>query len=194
VKLRRLIIATTNAGKVIEIRSALGSVPGWGLEHLPPGIPSIEETGSTFLENAILKAEHYSTFISDLTLADDSGLCVTALGGRPGVHSARYADSVNARIERVLTEMRSVPDDQRGAIFYCALAVARSGKIIWTVQQDVVGVIAHSPSGTEGFGYDPIFFLPDRGRTMAELSTDEKNRLSARGKALAELRKFLLTS
>jgi XTP/dITP diphosphohydrolase len=87
-----------------------------------------------------------------------------------------------------------VPDDQRGAIFYCALAVARSGRIIWTVQQDVVGVIAHSPSGTEGFGYDPIFVLPDRSRTMAELSTDEKNRLSARGKALAELRKFLVTS
>jgi XTP/dITP diphosphohydrolase len=191
---RRLIIATTNAGKVIEIRSALGEVPGWLLDAFPPGIPAIEETGDTFLANAIQKAERYSKFIDDSTLADDSGLCVTALGGRPGVHSARYAENPAARIQRVLREMESVPDTSRGAVFYCALAVAQYGKIIWTVQRDVSGVIAHSPSGTEGFGYDPIFLLPERSRTMAELSTEEKNRLSARGKALAELRKFLMAS
>jgi XTP/dITP diphosphohydrolase len=90
--------------------------------------------------------------------------------------------------------MQSVPEPQRDAVFYCALALARSGKIVWTIQQQVEGVIAHSPSGTEGFGYDPIFFLPDRGRTMAELDTAEKNRLSARGKALADFRKFLLVA
>jgi non-canonical purine NTP pyrophosphatase (RdgB/HAM1 family) len=179
---------------VIEIRSALGEVPGWFLDALPPGIPAIEETGDTFLANAIQKAEHYSKFINDWTLADDSGLCVTALGGHPGVHSARYAENPAARIQRVLREMESVPDTSRGAVFYCALAVAQYGKIIWTVQRDVSGVIAHSPSGTEGFGYDPIFLLPERSRTMAELSTEEKNRLSARGKALAELRKFLMAS
>ena len=190
--LQRLVIATTNAGKVIEIRSALGTLPGWLLEPLPAGIPEIEETGNTFLENAILKAEHYSKLTSDLTLADDSGLCVAALGGRPGVHSARYADSVTARIQRVLKEMQSVPDSDRTAVFYCALALARSGKIIWTVLKHVVGVIGHSPSGSEGFGYDPIFFLPERRCTMAELDTNEKNRLSARGKALADLRRFLL--
>jgi XTP/dITP diphosphohydrolase len=191
--LQRLVIATTNAGKVIEIRSALGAVPGWFLEPLPSSTPGIEETGDTFLENAILKARHYSTLIPDLTLADDSGLCVAALAGRPGVHSARYADSVSARIQRVLKEMHSVPDPQRNAVFYCALALARSGQIVWNVQEEVAGVIAHSPSGTEGFGYDPIFFLSEKGRTMAELHTNEKNRLSARGKALAHLRKFLLT-
>jgi XTP/dITP diphosphohydrolase len=190
--MQRLIIATTNAGKVIEIRSALGEVPGWYLDPLPENTPAIEETGSTFLANAILKAEHYSNLSPDLTLADDSGLSVTALGGRPGVHSARYAENAAARIQRVLLELNSLSDSHREAVFYCALALAKSGKIVWTVQQEVSGFIAHSPSGTEGFGYDPIFFLPEKQRTMAELNTDEKNRLSARGKALAALRKFLL--
>lgn len=189
--MKRLIIATTNAGKVIEIQSALGELPGWSLERLPSHIPLIEETGPSFLENAIQKAVHYSRLVPDLTLADDSGLCVAALGGRPGVHSARYADNSQVRIERVLREMESVPDDRRQAVFYCALALAEAGKIVWTVQCDVTGKIARSPSGTEGFGYDPVFRLPGLNRTMAELTTDEKNRLSARGKALAELRKFL---
>jgi XTP/dITP diphosphohydrolase len=191
--MKRLVIATSNAGKVVEIRSALGELPFWGLDILPPGIPPIEETGSTFLENAISKAEYYSEFVPDLTLADDSGLCVDALGGRPGVHSARYADTPPERIRRILHEMRGVPDARRGAVFYCALAVARERKILWTVEGNVSGVIAHAPSGTSGFGYDPVFILPERGRTMADLSTEDKNLLSARGKALAELRKFLLS-
>ena len=192
--MQRLIIATTNAGKVIEIRSALGEIPGWFLDALPPGIAPIEETGATFLANAIQKAEHYSKFIDDWTLADDSGLSVAALEGRPGIHSARYGENPAARIRRVLREMESVPDARRDAVFYCALAVAQSGKIIWSAQRDVAGFIARSPSGTAGFGYDPIFLLPERHRTMADLNTDEKNRLSARGKALAELRKFLMGS
>src|SRR6185503_20880605 len=90
-EVKRLIIGTTNAGKVIEIHSALGELPGWALESVPAGPPDIEETGTTFLENAILKGEHYSKLVDELVLADDSGLCVDALGGRPGVHSARYA-------------------------------------------------------------------------------------------------------
>ncbi len=102
--MRRLMIATTNPGKVIEIRSALGEMAGWSLEALPPDTRSIEETGSTFLENAMLKAEHYSQLAGGLTLADDSGLCVRALGGRPGVHSSRYAENPGARIQRILGE------------------------------------------------------------------------------------------
>ena len=187
----RLVIATQNAGKVIEIRSALGELPEWPLEQIPSGVPSIEETGETFLDNAILKAEHYSRFMPDLTLADDSGLCVAALGGRPGVHSARYASDPPSRIRRLLNEMQSVPDGGRNAVFYCALALARAGKTIWTVQGDVSGVIAHYPSGTGGFGYDPVFLLTDLNQTMGELGTEAKNLLSARGKAIAELRKFL---
>ena len=192
--MRRLIIATSNAGKVIEIRLALGELPGWMLEALPAGTPTVEESGDTFVSNAILKAEHYSKLVPDLTLADDSGLCVHALGGRPGVHSARYAEKPLARIERVLREMQSVPDASRDATFYCALALAQSGKVIWTVQSDVRGFIAHTARGTEGFGYDPIFILPERNCTMAELATEDKNRLSARGKALGEFRKFLMIS
>jgi XTP/dITP diphosphohydrolase len=190
----RLIIATTNAGKVIEIRSALGELDSWQLEPIAETIPSIPETGETFLENAILKARHYSTYVDDLTLADDSGLCVNALGGRPGVHSARYAPDPPSRIRRILSEMETVPDGRRHAVFYCALAVARAGNIIWTVQGDVSGLITRAPSGTGGFGYDPVFLVPELNRTMGELSTEDKNRLSARGKATAELRKFLLSS
>jgi len=189
----RLVVATKNPGKVFEIRAAVGELPGWPLEPIPADVPSIDETGETFLENAILKAEHYSKFVDDLTLADDSGLCVAALGGRPGVHSARYAPDPPSRIKRILQEMESIPDGERNAVFYCALALARDGKTIWTVQQDVKGVITHAPSGTGGFGYDPVFLLPSLSRTMGELGTEDKNRLSARGKAVAELRKFLLS-
>ena len=191
--MKKLVVATTNAGKVIEIRSGLGELPEWALESIPSGTPSIEETGETFLANAILKAEHYSQFTSDLTLADDSGLCVAALGGRPGVHSARYAPDPPSRIKKILAEMQSVPEGQRAASFYCALALSQDQKVIWTVQGDVHGVIAQKPSGTSGFGYDPVFLLPELNCTMADLSTEDKNRLSARGKALAELRKFLVS-
>jgi XTP/dITP diphosphohydrolase len=189
---KRLIIGTTNAGKVIEIRSGLGELQGWSLTALPAGAPSVEETGATFLENATLKAEHYSRLVDDLTLADDSGLCVAALEGRPGVHSARYAPDPAARIKRILHEMREIPDGKRQAVFYCALAIARAGETLWKDQGEVAGVIAHAPSGTAGFGYDPVFLLPEFGRTMADLGIDDKNRLSARGKALAKLRKYLL--
>ena len=192
--MNRFILATTNAGKVTEIRAALGPVPGWSLEPLPAGIPAIEETGMTFLENAIQKARHYSKHTAELTLADDSGLSVAALEGRPGVHSARYAADPAARIQRLLGELHLERSTARSATFYCALALARSGELIWSVQREVNGVIARSPSGTEGFGYDPVFLLPHLNRTMAELSTEEKNRLSARGQALAELRKFLEAS
>ncbi len=190
--MKRLIIATTNAGKVNEIRSALGALPGWSLDFLPQEIPTIEETGETFLANATLKAEHYSKAVDDWTLADDSGLCVAALKGRPGVHSARYAGNPAARIQRVLREMDAVPNARRDAVFYCALALAQHGKTIWKVQCEVPGFIALAPAGTEGFGYDPIFRLPEVNRTMAELDMEQKNRLSARGKALAKLRKFLV--
>ena len=188
--MKRLVIATTNPGKVIEIKSALGDMGGWSLEPLSGTLP-IEETGDTFLENAIQKAKHYSRYVDALTLADDSGLCVAALGGRPGVHSARYAEDPPSRIARLLREMESVPDGERGAAFYCALAIARAGELVWTVERDAVGIIARSPSGTAGFGYDPVFLLPELNRTMAELTTEQKNRLSARGRTLSELRKFL---
>ena len=188
----RLVIATTNAGKIIEIRSALGELPGWSLGPVPENTPSIPETGATFLDNAILKAEHYSKLVNDLTLADDSGLCVDALGGRPGVHSARYAPDPPSRIKRILEEMRLVPNGERNAVFFCALAVARAGTIIWTVQRDVAGVITHTASGTGGFGYDPLFMVPEYGKTLAELPLEIKNRISHRGRAAEALKAYLV--
>jgi XTP/dITP diphosphohydrolase len=186
-----LVIGTTNDGKVIEIRSGLAGLKGWTLQSLPPSISTIEETGSTFKDNAVQKAVHFSRFVNELTLGDDSGLCVDALDGRPGIHSARYAENVNARMQKLLDEMKSVPAEKRTAFFVCALGVAQRGQLIWTVERRVYGCIAFSPSGDNGFGYDPVFYMPELDRTMAELSTEDKNRLSARGQALAELERFL---
>jgi XTP/dITP diphosphohydrolase len=188
---KQLLIATTNSGKVVEVRSGLSGLEGWRLKPVPASTASIEETGATFSENAAQKAIHFSMHGNELTLGDDSGLCVDALGGRPGVHSARYAESVDARIRKLLEELKDVPEKERTAFFVCALAVAQRGKLVWTVERRVYGRIAFVPSGANGFGYDPVFFLPDLGRTMADLSTEDKNRLSARGQALAELKIFL---
>jgi XTP/dITP diphosphohydrolase len=188
---KRLVIGTKNPNKVREIRSALAGLPGWIIEALPDGIPDVEETGPTFSENALQKASHFSRQVDALVLADDSGLCIDALNGAPGIRSARYAEDPQSRIVRVLREMERVPEDQRRAKFVCALALARAGRVIWTVECEVNGRIAFAPSGTHGFGYDPIFFLPEIGKTMAELTTAEKQLVSHRGRALGKLREFL---
>jgi len=190
---KRLVVASTNAGKIREVSLALSDVPDWNVESLPD-LADIEETGTTFLENASLKAAHYSRHIEGLVLADDSGLCVHALDDRPGVHSARYAPSAEERNERLLGELAALGlDADRGAAFHCAFAVARAGTIVWTVQSDLPGRIASQPAGEFGFGYDPIFFVPDYGRTLAQMSVSEKNKVSARGRALMELRTFLVS-
>jgi XTP/dITP diphosphohydrolase len=190
---KRLIVASTNAGKIREVSLALSDLPDWNVESLPD-LPEIEETGTTFLENAKLKAAHYSRFIGDLTLADDSGLCVTALGGKPGLHSARYAPTAEDRNTRLLAELKARGDDgDRSAAFYCAFAVALGGNIVWTVETELQGRIADGPTGDLGFGYDPIFIVPAEGRTLAEMFPGEKNQISARGKALHALRSFLIS-
>jgi XTP/dITP diphosphohydrolase len=187
---KRLIVASTNAGKIREVSLALSDLPDWNVESLPD-LPDLEETGASFLENATQKAVHYSRFIGALTLADDSGLCVDALAGRPGLHSARYAPTTEQRNEKLLAELASLGESvDRRASFYCAFAVARAGALIWTVQTELQGSIATSPRGELGFGYDPVFVVPDRG-TLAEMSPSEKNQVSARGQALRRLRSFL---
>lgn len=189
--MNRLVVASTNAGKIREVSLALSDLPDWNVESVPD-LREIEETGSTFLENATLKAKHYSQFIAALTLADDSGLCVAALDGRPGLHSARYASSALERNDRLLSELAALGKGaDRSASFYCAFAVARGGSTVWTVQSELRGQIAITPTGDFGFGYDPVFFVPEYGRTLAELSVAEKNRVSARGQALQQLRHFL---
>ena len=189
--MKRLIVASTNAGKIREVSLALFDLSDWNVESLPE-IPEIEETGTTFMENATLKAAHYSRFVADLTLADDSGLCVSALDGRPGLHSARYAPTAEERNSRLLAELREQGAD-RSAAFYCAFAVARHGHIVWTVQTELPGRIAEAPAGDFGFGYDPIFVVPEHGKTLAQMFPEEKNQVSARGKALLALRSFLLS-
>jgi XTP/dITP diphosphohydrolase len=187
---KRLVVASTNAGKIREVSLALSDLPDWNVESLPD-LPEIDETGTTFLENATLKALHYSRFIGVLTLADDSGLCVDALDGRPGLHSARYAPTTEQRNEKLLDELASLGEGvDRRAWFYCAFAVAQAGTVVWTVQTELQGQIAISPRGDFGFGYDPVFVVPDRG-TLAEMSSSEKNEISARGQALRRLRTFL---
>lgn len=191
--MKRLVVASTNAGKIREVSLALSDLPDWNVESVPD-LPGIEETGGTFLENATLKAVHYSRFIGVLTLADDSGLCVDALDGRPGLHSARYAPSAEARNERLLAELAALgAEASRSATFYCAFAIARAGSVVWTIQSELHGRIAMAPTGDFGFGYDPIFFVPEYGKTLAEMFPAEKNRISARGQALRGLRSFLIS-
>ena len=193
--MKRLVVASTNAGKIREVSMALADLGDWSVESLPASMDAdaIEETGYTFLENAVLKAIHYSRLAGGFVLADDSGLCVDALGGRPGLHTARYAPSAEALNARVIDELQQTQDPERRATFYCALAVAQAGNLIWREQSELQGTIALAPVGNLGFGYDPIFFVPEFGKTLAELTAEQKNRISARGLALLKLRQFLAT-
>ena len=192
--MKRLIVATTNLHKVVEFQSALAVLKGWEIVVQPQTIPSVEETGTTFLENAVLKATHTSGCVDELVVADDSGLCIDALDGRPGVFSNRYAATDRERIQRVLNELDTVPESRRTASFVCALALARKGQVLWTGEGQVEGVIGQKPSGTNGFGYDPIFFVSELGKTMAELTAEEKNRISHRGRALELLVRHFVAS
>lgn len=194
---RVITVATSNPGK---LRDFQGAAAGFGVEvrGLPsPGeiAPPLED-GATFADNARKKAAHYSaTMQGDLVIADDSGLEVDALGGAPGVHSARYAaaDDENAsdaaNNEKLLRELAQVPEAKRGAQFICVIAVAMNGVCIpESFTGTVRGFILHAPRGEEGFGYDPLFFLPQLGKTFAELAPKEKAQYSHRGMAF---RKFL---
>ena len=191
--MKRLIVASTNAGKAGEIQTILAPLSSWWVETIGADLPDLEETGSTFIENAEQKAEFYSRLTNELTVADDSGLVVDALDGRPGIYSARYAPTDEERNNRLLRELRNTPESKRTAAFVCALALARSGDVIWSVEARVQGRIALEPAGDRGFGYDPIFWTPGFGRTMGELEPEVKNRISHRGHALARLKERLGT-
>ncbi len=184
----RLVLGTANEGKIAEFRAALQPL---GLELLSAGRlgvpPPPEETGATFAENALLKARHYFGATGIASLADDSGLMVDALEGRPGVHSARYAPTDRERISRLLEELHRIPESGRSARFVCALCLLAPGSRI-EVEGEVEGTILEAPRGEGGFGYDPIFYYPPLGKTFAELSRKEKNRVSHRARALDRLR------
>jgi len=195
----RLLIATGNAGKAREFREMLGADRfAWSDLASLPAAPDVEETGRTFRANACLKASAYARHFQLWTLADDSGLEVDALGGSPGVLSARWAqvngagrgDADNNAL--LLRQLADVPDERRTARFVCVLALARpDGRVILTARDTVEGRIIHAPRGANGFGYDPLFLIDELGRTTAELEPDQKHQVSHRGKALRRLRKLM---
>jgi len=190
-----LLVATTNSGKLREIRELLGdaAVDLLTLDDVP-AIEAPEETGVTFEENARLKATYYSTQTGRLTVAEDSGLVVDALNGAPGVLSARYLRpdaTYPERFDAIYRGLREHPEAGRSARFVCALAVADGASVVFETTQAVEGQIAEVPRGTEGFGYDPIFYFPAYRRTLAEVTRDEKLAVAHRGKAFRELKRWL---
>jgi XTP/dITP diphosphohydrolase len=188
----RLLIATTNPGKVREYRQLLNGLNCDLIGLSEVGITQdVDETGLTYEENALLKAQEYAVLSGLLTLADDSGLEVNALGGRPGVHSARYAPDSPARIRRLLAEMQSIPTAQRGARFYCAVALARPTGQTEITSGTCEGWITTEARGANGFGFDPVFSVAERGVTMAELPEAVKNQLSHRARAAQKMRPIL---
>ncbi len=191
----RLLVATHNRGKLREYKELLHDLPVELVYLDDVGITQqVEETGSTFLENALQKALNYARISGLVTLADDSGLEVDALGGAPGVYSSRYAGpnaSDRDRIEKLLRDLQGVPRERRTARFRCVIAVATPEGEACTAQGTVEGLIVDTPRGEHGFGYDPVFYLPDRGRTMAELPPEEKNRISHRARAAQAIKPLL---
>ncbi len=190
----KLFLASSNPGKLGEFRVLAVDVPTTLAEiELIPGfdsLPPFEENAPTFAENAVGKALYYSRLGDGLVFADDSGLVVPALGGAPGVRSARYAGA-NAtdaeRISKLIGELRGRKGAERAAHFLCAIALAERGRAIAVVTARVDGEILESPRGTGGFGYDPVFYSPAQKKTFAELSREEKNQISHRGKAFRKL-------
>jgi XTP/dITP diphosphohydrolase len=189
----QLLVATSNAGKLREVREILAPI-GFELLSLEEvALPSPDENGATFHDNAAAKATECALKSRLWTLGDDSGLCVDALGGGPGVRSARYAATDAERRAKLLQALQAVPEAQRGAHFFCAVALsAPDGRQIYRAEGRVDGIIAREARGGNGFGYDPLFVpLESPGRTLAELETAQKNELSHRGRALARLRPLL---
>jgi XTP/dITP diphosphohydrolase len=192
---KRLVVASANPGKLREFRALLAGLP-YELSSLAElELPSPEETGATFLENAMLKARHAAALSGCAAVADDSGIELDVLGGAPGVYSARYAGSGAsdaANNAKLLEALRGVPLDARRARYQCALVFVRTGEAAPVVAQaSWEGFILEAPRGTGGFGYDPYFWLPELDKTAAELSAEEKNLLSHRGRAMRALREMV---
>lgn len=192
--MKRVIFATKNKGKIKEIQAVLGdSYEVITMEEA--GIHTeIEETGTTFEENAVIKAETVRDLCGEIVLADDSGLEIDYLNGEPGIYSARYMGhdtSYDIKNKNLIDRLAGVPDEKRTARFVCAVAAAFPDKPTIVVRGTMEGIIGYEIKGENGFGYDPIFFLPEYGMTSAELSPEEKNRISHRGKALRAIKEKL---
>jgi len=190
-----VILATKNPGKIREIRGALRGLclQIYALDDFPE-VPEMKEDGKSYKENALKKARFYSKCFGKLTIADDSGLEVDALNGLPGIYSARYAGekaSPRERNQKLLYEMKGIPISKRGAKFKCTIAMVSPGGKETVTEGSCKGRIGFKEVGKRGFGYDPLFILPRYGKTMAQLTLEEKNRVSHRGKALRKLRRII---
>ena len=187
----RVLFATTNEGKLREIRQILEGTGITVRSLKDAGIDvDVEENGTTFLENAIIKAKAYRPYTDEVILADDSGLVIDCLGGEPGIYSARYMGRDTSYAEKNLNLIERVGDregSERSARFTCAIAASFPDGRILTANEHMEGQIAYKPAGCGGFGYDPIFFLPEYGCTSAELTAEQKNSISHRGKALRKM-------
>jgi len=191
--LPRLIVATSNPGKLVEMKELLAATP-WEIEGLPADAPDFEETGLTFEENARDKALYRSGRTEVPVVADDSGLVIDALNGAPGVHSARYLDPDMAQGDRnqaVIAKLTGLPPEERTARFVCHLVLAYRGKIVHETEGVCEGRIAEEERGRAGFGYDPIFLVPELGVTFAEIPAAEKDVRSHRGVAARAMAGFL---
>ena len=209
--MKTIVIATLNQGKVKEFQEIL-PCDKYNIKSLNffSNIVSLEETGTTFEENAVLKATNYGNFCNEICIADDSGLVVDALNGVPGVYSSRFAKSDKERCEKLLDLMKDVPENHRKARFVCTAALYLPEKLISglkqsfesskdynfypnviTTMETLEGYIAFEKKGCNGFGFDPIFFVPDKKKHLAELSSEEKNIISHRGKALKKIKNIL---
>lgn len=193
--MKSLLLATRNQGKLHELTQLLAGLPLKVLSLADVGFPpDVEEKGETFLANATLKAIQYSRQTEALTLADDSGLAVAALGGAPGARSARYGGpglTDEDRCSLLLKELEKVPWEERKAQFVCVLALAHACALVRSFEGTVDGLITFEPRGTNGFGYDPLFYYPPRALTFAELSRTDKDKVSHRGRALAQFRDYV---
>jgi XTP/dITP diphosphohydrolase len=196
-----ILVATTNPGKVRELRAMLDFDVQWKSLADFPGVEEVVEDGATFAENARKKALGYAQATGLWTLADDSGLVVDALGGAPGVNSARFSGDkpkgVDRKVhdrrnwEKLLLLMKGVPAEERTARFMCCLCLAKPGEVLIETQGSVEGVITTEPAGEGGFGYDPVFYVPQLGKTVAQIDDDEKNAVSHRGNAMRKLKPLL---
>jgi XTP/dITP diphosphohydrolase len=192
----KVIFATKNKGKIREIQSILKNTPFEVISMEDAGITlDVEETGITFEENAIIKAKEIMLYSNSIVMADDSGLEIDCLNKEPGVYSARYGGentSYDIKNQMILDRMKDIPEKERTSRFVCVIATAfPDGKII-TTKGTIEGRIAMKPRGTEGFGYDPIFYVPEYACTTAEMPADLKNKISHRGQALEAMKKELL--
>ena len=202
----KIYFASSNQGKLAEFRALAESYAASASSHVPTvvemlprldSLPPFEENAPTFGENALGKVLYYSQLSDGIVFADDSGLVVPALGGAPGAQSARYAGphaTSEDRIAKLLGELAGTPRQERGAYFCCVIAVVRQGLPIALISNPADGEILEAPRGAGGFGYDPIFYLPELGKTFAELTPEEKNLHSHRGKAFRRLLSFLNAS